>query len=566
MLYVIVAFILLLVLVIGYGAWMRRKRYSEIDQIETRRIDFTNRPVAGELAKLKQLKLTGETEKKFEKWRSDWDNILTAELPAVEEQLFTAEELTDKYRFGKAEQMLTDIRKKMDQIEKKIDEILKELHAVVDSERKNRKDIVPIKESYHQIKKNMITKRSQFKQSLPLLEKSVRAIDERFQQYHKAAEEGNYIKARQELISVKDAVERVERQMDRVPDLYQEIDRILPEQLKELRNGAREMDEEGYSLEHLQVDGQLDEMEKHLAVLAGSMKKLELDEAEAAVKNMHEQLDLLFAQMEREVASRQQVRELAPAVEEMVARVGTKMAALEEATHAVRESYHIGVDDLKMQRNLVNACKKQEHNFAEVRELLLEHRAAFSSLLEKLGALKEDIGTVEASVDDFDRKIKALRKDELAARDNIQKLRHSLFESRRIIQKSNIPGVPHEFADRLKRAGTTLSAVNEKLDEKPLDMAAALDVLKQAEAEIDDVRKQADHIVETADLAEEMIRYGNRYRSDSPEIEEALEKAEMLFRNFDYDEAVETAVRAVEKKEPKILKRTDLYRGQDRRA
>ncbi|MDD9149502.1 septation ring formation regulator EzrA [Sporolactobacillus sp. CQH2019] len=564
MLYVIIGLILIGVIVIVYGAWMRKKMYGEIDRIETWRVELMNRPVAKEIAKVKKLKMVGDTEKKFEKSRSDWDRIITAELPAIEETLFNAEELTDKYRFKKAEKLIKALEEKRKGIEETIDHMLHDLNVVVDSESRNRKDVIPIKESYHQIKKNMITQRNQFRQALPFLEKSVREIDEQFKKYEEESDQGNYVEAREILLNVKKSVVSAQMRIERIPGLFEDLQRTIPNQLKELRQGKKEMTEQGYALDYLQLDSQTEEMEKQLHVLSEAVAKMELDEAQEGCKGIHDQLDWLYAQLEKEVLSRQQLHDLAPSIEKRLDRVGGKIKELADETETVRDSYHIDVEDLKARRDIGQAYQKLEGSFVETREVLNNHTEAFSSIIEKLEKMRADIEQVESLADEFGRKIKALRKDELAARETIQKLKHTLFESKRILRQSNLPGVPASFSDALAEAGNLLKAVNLKLDEKPLDMAGVRSALSQAQEKVDDVRGRADRLVETAALAEEMIRYGNRYRSEYEEIDRELKTAEKLFRDFDYQAAVETAVRAIEKKEPKILKRMDLYQDQER--
>lgn len=564
MLYVIIGLILIGVIVIVYGAWMRKKMYGEIDRIETWRVELMNRPVAKEIAKVKKLKMVGDTEKKFEKSRSDWDRIITAELPAIEETLFNAEELTDKYRFKKAEKLIKALEEKRKGIEETIDHMLHDLNVVVDSESRNRKDVIPIKESYHQIKKNMITQRNQFRQALPFLEKSVREIDEQFKKYEEESDQGNYVEAREILLNVKKSVDSAQMRIERIPGLFEDLQRTIPNQLKELRQGKKEMTEQGYALDYLQLDSQTEEMEKQLHVLSEAVAKMELDEAQEGCKGIHDQLDWLYAQLEKEVLSRQQLHDLAPSIEKRLDRVGGKIKELADETETVRDSYHIDVEDLKARHDIGQAYQKLEGSFVETCEVLNNHTEAFSSIIEKLEKMRADIEQVESLADEFGRKIKALRKDELAARETIQKLKHTLFESKRILRQSNLPGVPASFSDALAEVGNLLKAVNLKLDEKPLDMAGVRSALSQAQEKVDDVRGRADRLVETAALAEEMIRYGNRYRSEYEEIDRELKTAEKLFRDFDYQAAVETAVRAIEKKEPKILKRMDLYQDQER--
>ncbi|MCI1856818.1 MAG: selenide, water dikinase [Sporolactobacillus sp.] len=559
MLYFLIGLLLLIILVVTYGTWMRRKIYGAIDRAETRRVELLNRPVAAEISKVKQLKMAGDTEKKFEKWRKEWDAIVTSRLPTVEKQLFEAEGLVDKYHFKKAGKQTTLLQKQMDDIEQTIGKILTELNSVVESESKNREDIVPIKEAYHQIKKLMITRRSQFRQALPLLESSVKKIDEQYKKYGDETENGNYIEARNLLLGVKTAVDRVHAQIDRVPLLYEDLRKNIPEQVKELKQGSGEMRTQGYSLDHLQIDEQLENIEKQMQVLDEATGRLELDQVDEGLKGIHDQLDWLYTQLDKEVTSREQIRKVAPEVEAELDKVGRQIASLAAETNTIKESYHIDEEDLKMQLEIGRTYKKLENSYNEAGDLLTSHNGAFSIVLDRLKQIRTDIESVESLALDFAKKIKTLRKDEMAARKTIVQIRHSLFETSRMIRQSNIPGVPGTFNSALDTAKEHLQFVSSKLEAKPLNIDDVHQALKEAENDANEMRKQAKALVDTAALAEEMIRYGNRYRSDSEEIDRELDHAEQLFRNYDYRAAAEAAVRAIEIKEPKIMKRMDLY-------
>ncbi|WKB36752.1 septation ring formation regulator EzrA [Terrilactibacillus sp. S3-3] len=322
MLYAVVGIIVLFAVAVIYSTWMRKKIYSQIDRMESWKNDIMTRPVAEEMARMKELKMVGEAEKKFDKWRSDWDDIVAAKLPAIEKELFEAEELADKYRFKKASQGLKQLENALSQIENQIDGLLKDLNEVVESEHQNRKDIISIKEDYHQIKKSLITKRSQFKRTFLNLENAKKNIDEQFKVYDSETNQGNYIKARKILLETKQQIDALKQEIEQIPRLYKDLHHVIPEQLKELRQGHQEMVEQGYVLEHLQVEEQIAEMEKQLFVLEQAVERLELDDAAESIQAMHDQLDWIYAQMEKEVLSRKQLHEVAPAIEQNLQAVG----------------------------------------------------------------------------------------------------------------------------------------------------------------------------------------------------------------------------------------------------
>ncbi|MFT8870793.1 MAG: septation ring formation regulator EzrA [Sporolactobacillus sp.] len=559
MLYVVIGFILLIVIGIVYGAWMRRHAYGEIDRAEERRMAIVNRPVAQELAKIKQLKMVGETEKNFETWRTAWDKIIASELPSIEDALFSSEELVDKYRFKKASEKIKELSGKMDGIEAQIDTIISELNKVVDSESQNRADVQPVKEAYHNAKKTMLTKRLQFGRALPVLEKSMAEIDEMYQKFGAATDEGRYVEARDHLIAVKHALEELMAQTEQIPVLYEEINHIIPEQIKDLKRNKEDMNAQGYMLENLQIDMQIAEAEQQLQTIAESVARMELKDASEAIKTIHEQFDWLLAQMEKEVLSRRQLSSIAPDIGQKVARVGERIRQLMEESETVKKNYRLGVADLKNEMAISKAFERAEKGYLSADAALENAGGSYTDLLGNMQKIDGEMDTIEEAAADFSRKIDALRKDELAARETIEKLKHTLFETRRLVQRSNLPGVPESFNEALRQGGGFLRTVDEKLDQSPLNINEVNAALGDAQHAINSVLDRAEKLVETAKFAEEMIRYGNRYRSEDAEIAGELHRAEELFRKFDYEASARTAVEAVERKEPKILKRTDLY-------
>ncbi|HZH62547.1 MAG TPA: septation ring formation regulator EzrA, partial [Metabacillus sp.] len=94
---VLIGLVLLICILSGAGYMFRRKIYKEVDRLEARKIEVMNRSIIDELSKVKELKMTGQAEELFEQWRSEWDEIITSQLPEIEELLFDAEEFADKY-------------------------------------------------------------------------------------------------------------------------------------------------------------------------------------------------------------------------------------------------------------------------------------------------------------------------------------------------------------------------------------------------------------------------------------------------------------------------------------
>ena len=70
-------------------------------------------------------------------------------------------------------------------------------------------------------------------------------------------------------------------------------------------------------------------------------------------------------------------------------------------------------------------------------------------------------------------------------------------------------------------------------------------------------------MIENVYFIERIIQYGNRYRRGNPDLHEKLTKAEMAFRSFDYNLALELAAQAVEQVEPGAIKKIEELINQE---
>ena len=237
----ILGIIALVLVFVVWGYFFKKKYFKEIDRLENWKIDIMNRPVLDELSKVKQLKMNGETEEMFEHWRSEWDEIITVHMPDVEEYLFDAEEYVDKYRFKKSKYVQHKISAKLNEVEDTIKSILNELNELVGSEEKNRVEVVEMKETYRQLKKLLLAHRHNYGKAVNKLEASLEEVVDVLKKYEEETESGNYLNARELVLSVKTKLDELDSKMEKLPGLMLESGSSMPSQIFELKEGYQGM-------------------------------------------------------------------------------------------------------------------------------------------------------------------------------------------------------------------------------------------------------------------------------------------------------------------------------------
>ncbi|MFS0780547.1 septation ring formation regulator EzrA [Bacillus sp. 1P06AnD] len=550
----ILGIIILALALFAVGYFFKKKRYRDVDQLEEWKLKIMNRPVLDELSKVKQLNMTGETEELFEKWRNEWDEIVTVQLPDVEELLFDAEEYIDKYRFSKSKEVQREISRQLKEVEASIQKIIDELNDLVGSEEKNRIEIEELKEEYRVAKKNLLAHSHTYGKGAAVLEKSLEETVSLLSQYEEVTEQGNYLQAREIVLKIRSIMKALRDKMNRIPDLLTETHTVLPNQLSELKDGYAEMLEKEYILQSLNFPEQMETMEKELAEYTDLLDKAEVNEAEKGLDGLKDHISTLYDLFENEVISRQYVQTEQGNIREGLSNATFENDKLKLDTNTIQQSYHLSENDLKLQKKLEKelASIMKQADFLQVK--INQHDTAYSTLAEQMRDIQEKLATVVKEQQAYAKTIQDLRKEELEARAQIKKLQNDMNHAKKWLMKCNVPGIPETYKTKLAQAVEALKDAAGKLEETPLDMASVNIFLEKATASVDGFVQYSHDMIEEMLLTEKVIQYANRYRSKYPSIGSALKEAEAKFRQFEYGEALEEAAAALEKVEPGSLK------------
>ena len=555
---VAIGIVVLLAIFVISAAVIRKKIYKEVDRLEAWKIEIMNRPVSNEIAKIKTINMIGESEKKFEQWRNDWEQIVTVSLPNLEEKLFDAEEASDKYRFRKAKSILAAVRHELETIEQQLEQILTEVNQWVESDEKNRSEIVSLKEEYRKGKQYLLTHFSSFGKASYLLEEAFQKVDEGFARYDSATNDGNYPEARQILLETKQLLMTTKETMETIPELFLKLRSELPAKVKELEDGIDDMERQGYVIDRPSFLKELDQIRQQIDNGLKDVEETRVKEAEKTVEQINEKIDALYEWLEKEVHAKQSVLKERASLKKKLDDMKKAVQALKEETQMVSESYRIDDKDLKSQLVLEKKLETLMTRFRLVEEAIESQGETYTSLAEIVEETKNGLKELEKLNTKYEEMLKNLRKDELEAKTTIQTLKRRLFNAKRLIQKHNLPGLPFQYRSIVEATEEKIIDVEQKLAEKPLDIPAINYALKKALESVDECIMRTEEIVEQALLAEKIIQYGNRYRSSYPFVNEALSKAEESFRCYDYGEALETAAKAIEQIDADALKKLHI--------
>ncbi|MGG1629911.1 septation ring formation regulator EzrA [Rossellomorea sp. NRS-1567] len=553
----VIAGIILILIVFLIGFISRKKYYAEIDRYEAWKIDIMNKPVSDELSKVKQLNMTGQTEELFDGWRQGWDEIVAVQLPDVEELLFDAEEYTDKFRFTKTKETLSLIDKVLTETEQKIEQILTELNELIGSEEKNREEIQTLQEEYRNSKKQLLAYRHTYGQTAKYIENILDKLSEQMVQFNDLTEQGNYLDAREIVLSLAQEMKDVSYKMETVPKLITDCENLLPTQLSELEAGYVEMKGQGYMLDHIDVENEVASLKDTLLHFNKNLEELKVEEVEEGIQEIKVKVENLYDLLEKEVHAKHFVQQYKDQTTEGLIKAKEDNEDIQSEVTLVKQGYHLQDADLdtpyEIETKIIQLSKRHEMLMNKEES----NGTAYSSLSDELKEIRNGLEELNREQSEFSIYLQNLRKDELATREKIQELKKKVAEASRMISKSNVPGLPADYKDLLDEVHRKIEQVNASLTEKPLNMKFVQETLLGAEDTVDHFYTKTGDLIENVLLSEKIIQYGNRYRSKYSSVREGLQSAEESFRHYDYRKALEEAATTIEKVEPGALKKIE---------
>ncbi|MCM2675295.1 septation ring formation regulator EzrA [Alkalicoccobacillus plakortidis] len=492
-------------------------------------------------------------------WRNNWDEIVGQIMPDIEETLFDIEEHANKYQIKKAKELVHSTNERLDAIDSQLDIMVDEIEQLVSSEQKNRAEIGELREKYTSLSNDLLKKRGSFNEAIQILDEKMAHVKTGLASFDEATKEGSYLQARQELLQLRDILQHVEKQAEVIPKMMVQVRTTIPADIKNLENGIADMKEKGYQLDPLVLEPKLEDMKKEVEDILVELKSLNTEKAEERMTAIQNQIDQIYDTLDNEVQSKKQTLEQLPNLKHQLDITSKELHKLLGELAHVQQSYRLAQEEVESKEQLSKQLTEMSNQLQVIVDVTENEKQTFTSIYEMVNEWEERLQELSETIKQGSGKLYELREEELKAKETISRLRAIMLEGKRVIRKSNIPGLPARALEQLEEGDKMVQEAVELLNQVPLEMKQVTEKVEQAISIIESNDELIGETIKSAELAERVIQYSNRYRNRSEETRSLLAQAERLFRHYEYDEAIESAVRAVEPFEKGIVERVSEH-------
>lgn len=540
-----VIIIIVIVFVVLHFIKRAEKKYCKdiVKNLEIQRNMVASTPVLVELSKVEPIIKNDKMEEKYNKWQEKFVEIKEKRLTLIDDMLIDLDVFVEKRDYKSFGYKVAKTEIEIYKIRESAEHLLEEIKDITLSEEKYRSIVIKLKTKYRNLNKEFNEHIDLYDSMQEAVEMQLENIERRFLDFENVMESNEY----NEVVHICKALDTMIDHMDIVinelPDILLMANKVIPNRMKEVASINNEMVEEGYLLDYLNIDYNIDESKKNIERILDNVKVLNLEGAMFDLKTMLEYYDSLFVDFEKERLCRKVYEEEVADLKKKLDKTNSLVKDVYDQLDDIKNMYDLNDEDIQIIHDVNKTLVVINDDYRIMISKDQSKSCPYSVLNEEVESLINRLANME---DDFDKALKSLGNmydDEVRAREQLQEIQEFLKISKDKMRNYKLPVISNNYFVQLSEANEAIMEVSKELSKQPI-------VIKTLNTRVDTARdlvlklyNTTTDMIKTAQLAEMAIVYGNRYRSKYDEVDKGLIDAEKLFYKGDYKESLDISIK-----------------------
>jgi len=535
-----------------------KKYKKEIEYLDIEKNKLIGVPILSEISKVKDLVKTDNLKAKLDDWDNTFKLIKEDRVPKVNDMISEVDFLIDRKDYKNAIKKIAEIEIEISTLKRKSDNLLNEIKLVTGSEERNRSIITKLKIIYREMDNKFERTRKDYGELDTYIEKEFSVIEKKFHEFEKAMDLNDYVEVEKIVIVLEELINKLKDLLERTPSIVLMATVLIPSSIDEVMLAYSRMLRDGYPLDYLNVEYNVNEIRTKINTIMDSMKNLEIGEAEVELKTILDYFNSLFTDFDKEKESKDIFRE----------NIKILKSKIEKINRVVYDIY-IQIDDIKLNYNLsdeeINKFSLLNKNLEKINsdyKVLVEQGRgktfAYSKLVDELNGLNTRLSRLQDDLDYQLHSITSMKDDETRAREQLDTIDNLLKQAKMKLKEYNIPVIPNSYFIELAEANEALREIAKELEKKPI-------VIKILNIRVDTARdlvfkiyNKTNDLIKSVIFSERLIIYGNRYRSTYPEIDKMLDEATALFYKGQYKKSLDLLIKELKQIDENLLERLEI--------
>ena len=551
-------FIIIIVILIILQNKRKSKFKRTIEELDYEKNRLIGVPILSELSKVRELVKTDDLKQKLSDWDEEFKDLKENKIDTLTDLITEADFLIERKDYKTALKKIAYIEISLESLKKKTENLLEQVKVITCSEERNRSIITKLKVIYRELESKFERTEKDYGPLCDDIKEELTKIDKKFKVFESHMDKNDYVSVEKIVIELEENINNLKYFLDTTPSLILIATIMIPNKIEETKTQYFRMQRDGYPLDYLNIEYNIKEINKKVSEIIEKLKKFEIGDSEIELKTMLDYFNTIFTSFDKEKESKDIFRE-------NIKKLKKKLETVNKVVYDI----YIQMDDIKSTYDLsdaeiskFNLINKSLEKINEDYKILFEHGKgrtfAYSKLVEELDGLSNRLTRLQDDLDYRLKSITSMKDDEYRAKEQLNMIEQLLLQAKAKLKDYKIPVIPNSYFIELKEAGEAIREIIKELDKKPI-------VIKILNIRVDTARdlvfkiyNKTNDIVKSVILCEQLIMYGNRYRTTYQKIDEALNESTELFRKGKYKQSMDLSLKAISEVDDTVFSRFGL--------
>lgn len=542
----VVIALVIVIIILHFIRHFEMKYYRDkIKNLEMQRNVVASTPVLLELSKVEPIIKNDKMEEKYNRWQDQFISLKENRLTLIDDMLIDLDIFIDKRDYKSCGYRMAKVEMEIYKVREAAEHLLDEIKDITLSEEKYRSIVTKLKTKYRVLNKDFQDHKELYEEMAESIALQLENIERRFLDFEKVMEDNDYNEVVHIVKALDAMIEHIEIIVHEVPDVLLMSKKVIPERIKEIKMTYEELVKDDFPLDYLNIDYNLEEINKNIDVILEKVKVLNLEECMFDLKTMLEYLDSLFIDFEKERLSRKVYEEVEVDFSKKIEKTNKLVSDIYEQLDDIKKMYDLNDEDVEIIHNVNKELVVINDEYKKVVAKVEAKSSPYSVVHKEIEELTFKLKNLEINLDKALKSLGNMYDDEVRAREQLDEIQMFLKQCKVKMRSYKLPVITDNYFVQLSEANEAIIEVIKELEKKPIAINVLNTRVDTARDLVLKLYNTTNDMIRMAQCAEIAIVYGNRYRVYE-EVSAGLDDAKKRFYAGDYRKALDISIKSIE--------------------
>ena len=492
--------------------------------------------------------------KDFEKITEFQKNELGVLVNEVDESLFYGKTHGIKKKFA----LIREMTQRYDHDAK---DLLARIEKVTEIENIQRVEIIRVKGKYREVGNEYEKIRVKVEEFVPHALEMFKELDDDFVKLETLMNNQMFADAKNFTEEIENRIDSLQENLKDLPSYVYVVSDLLPSKIDKVDELITSLEGDEYALEEMNIAARRQEVDEQMEESIAHVKNVDIKGAAEVLEPLTGLIEELVIDLGKELDSYKQFKEKwRESYNELQRLTDVYQNTMKEYRRLITE-FVIDEEEVVISKNY-EEFKQIQKDANDLIEQMESGHFAYANMLEHVENLYDRMMQHDAYLEEFKKQKEDIDTKNQKTEELLENINIVLLEIKSEIKNEHLPLVNDSYRDYIADSYNKVEEIKRFKTHKPVVLNELCAKVEGARDVIYKLYDNVHNMIVTAGMVEDAIVYANRYRSMFLEVNTELTKAEVLFRNGEYRNALQVAVDILERLEPgkyeELIKRKEI--------